>query len=482
VSNSFIIVRVKIAQILFAFFCSQSLLAQPFAGLSEAIETGGYGNVKAVVISRHGEIIFEDYFLNTEPDDLHQVFSVTKSVGAALIGIAHRQGMIRLDQDLEDFFSGLYPMSQYPFWDKRFITVEQILQQRHGIEWDEFTVPYGYPGNSLYDATVSDDWYEYLLTLPMDAQPGAKFTYSTIASTLMSRMIRQVSSQGPRTFAIQKLFGPLDIEDIHWELFSNQGMGHGRTDWPNPDGDEPLGLGLWLKPVDMVKFGELYLNGGVYNGHRILDKSWVEASWQTHSQFNSPGSGYGYQWWISTTTDSRERTWKQYYALGWAHQYVLVFPELDLVVASVADDFNYDGPGIGALLRSIILPEISPNLDERFTGSWYDPITDGQGFNLHVINDGKRLIAYWYTYGEESSKRWFTMSGPITADEADVTIKQTSGGVFLQNDPVERSEWGTGHFSVIDCNHLGLEINSEEVHTTITLTRLTGSCESAQAE
>jgi len=470
----------RTALFLLTLLCWQGLFAQQFDGLSEAIETGDYGSLKAVVIAQHGEIIYEDYFRGTGPDDLHQVFSVTKSIGSALIGIAHRKGMIGLDQDLNDFFTGLYPMHLVPYRDKRPITVEQILQQRHGVEWDEWTIPYGSPGNSLYEAEASEDWYAYFLSLPMDAQPGELFTYSTIASSLMSRMIRQVSGQGARAFAMQELFGPLGIQTIHWELFTNQGMGHGRTDWPNPDADEPLGYGLWLRAADMVKFGQLYLHGGVYNGQRVLDKAWIDASWSKHSQFSNPESGYGYQWWIGSITDDLERSWKHYYANGWAHQYVLVYPELDLVVASVADDFDYDGPGIGALLRSIILPGVSPKLDARFTGSWYDPVTDGQGFNLEIINDGQRLIAYWYTYGEGDTKRWFTMSGPITADEANVTITQTSGGVFLQGDPVQRSEWGTGHFSTVDCNHINFAVFSDEVTTVIPLSRLTGDCEAEE--
>jgi CubicO group peptidase (beta-lactamase class C family) len=462
---------------LITLFFVQNLLAQPFNGLSDAIESGNYGNLKAVVISRHGEVIYEDYFRNTRPDDLHQVFSVTKSVGSALIGIAHRQGVIRLDQDLGVFFNQLYPLSQPPFQDQRFITVEAILQQRHGIQWDEWTIPYDSPDNPLHQAEISGDWYRYVLTRPMDAQPGQKFTYNTMASNLMSRMIRFSTGLSPREFATQELFGPLGIQNTHWELFSNQGMGHGQTVWPNPDADEPLGYGLWLRPLDMVTFGELYLNGGIHDGRRILDKEWIDASWEIYSQFDNPGHGYGYQWWINTTTDNRERTWKRYYAAGWARQYILVFPELGMVVASVADDFDYDGPGINALLRDYVLPELNPRLDQRFTGAWYDPENDGQGLTLEIIEDGNRLIAFWYTYGENQSKRWFTLDGPIDGHEADVSIIQTSGGSFLQPDPVERSEWGTGHFSAIDCSHINLEINSEEIITTVMLSRLTGSCD-----
>ena len=86
---------------------SQGLAAQPFEGMREAIEQGGFGNIKAVVVSRHGEIVYEEYFRGAQASDLHQLHSVTKSVGSALIGIAHRQGKIQLDQGLNEFFSDL---------------------------------------------------------------------------------------------------------------------------------------------------------------------------------------------------------------------------------------------------------------------------------------------------------------------------------------------------------------------------------------
>jgi CubicO group peptidase (beta-lactamase class C family) len=464
-------------------FYGQSLSAEPFDGLSEAIASGGYGSLKSVVVSRHGEIIYEDYFLGTQAGDLHQVHSVTKSIGSALIGIAHRQGAIDLDQSLGHFFGSRYPMAEPPYRDKRLISVRAVLQQRHGIALDEWALDYTHPQNPVVEMINSGDWYRYVLTRPMDDQPGEKFTYSTGVSTLMSRMIRQATGRSPRQFAMQELFGPLGIQSVHWELYSDMGMGYGLTEWPNPDGDEPLGFGLWLSPTDMVRFGELYLNGGVYNGRRILDKAWVNASWTLFSNSQNtpyfagyPGSGYGYQWWAQAFTDDRGRTWTSHYAAGWARQHILVFPELDLVVASVADDYSYGGPGIGALLRSIILPALNPRLDARFDGAWYNPGTAGQGLTLEILNGGEELLGFWFTYGQGYSKRWFLIRGRIAASEAELSIIETDGGVFLQSDPVTETEWGVGRFTAIDCNHISFELESPEVIASIPLERLTGTC------
>ena len=177
-----------------------------------------------------------------------------------MTGIAHRQGNIQLDQNLNYFFGDEYPMATFMLKDKRLITAEAVLQQRHGIEWDEWTLDYRDPDNVSYQMIVSNDWYQLVLMQPTEALPGEKFAYSTGVSNLMGGMIRKLSGLSPRNFAMQELFGPLGIEDIHWEGYSENGRGNGMTQWPNPDNDEPLGYALWLKPGDMIKFGE-FLEG-----------------------------------------------------------------------------------------------------------------------------------------------------------------------------------------------------------------------------
>ncbi len=457
--------------------------AQTFDDLDQAIRQGAFGNLKAVVASRNGEIIFEGYYRGTGVDDLHQVQSITKSIGSALVGIAHRQGKIELDQTLGDFFEDLYPMAQPPYQDKSAITVEQILQQRHGVLWDEDSLDYRHPQNPVNQMVNSNDWYQYFLSRPMDALPGQKFAYSSGASNVLSRFIRVSTGVGPEEFAMRELFIPLGISQVHWEVYSEQGPGTGMTDWPAPDYDVPLAFALWLRARDMVKIGELYLNGGVYEGHRLLDQSWIDASWVKYSHsgnsdfFPQPGWGYGYQWWIAESPDARGRNWHVFFASGWGSQVIFVVPELDLVLVTAADNYDYDGPDVDALMYTV-LETLNPDLDQRFDGSWYDPENDGQGFQLDVLDDEKTVIAYWYTYEPDGSgkQRWFLLQGQIVDGVSDVTIYKTLGGVFLQSDPYFLEEWGTGRLSAVGCNNLELQIKSDEVETTISLDRITGVC------
>lgn len=469
-------------------FFTPALAAQTFNGLSDAIEQGDFGNLKAVVVSRHGEIIYEDYFRGTGADDLHQVQSVTKSVGSALLGIAHRKGLIRLDQDLEHHFSGLYDMTQSGRADKRAITVEQVINHRMGIEWDETSTDYRNVANSTNQLINSSDWYDFVLNRPLATPPGQNFRYSSGASTLMSRMIRVATGMSPDEFARQELFDPLGIGPVHWELYSELGQGTGMTDWPNPDQDPPLGFSLWLRARDMLKIGELYLNGGMHGSQRILDKSWVDASWTSHSHAgNSDYStslnwGYGYQWWRLDIGDPAGRTWHVFFASGWGSQVIFVLPELDLVMVTTGDNYDHNGADVDALLVTRILPELNPYLDVRYSGSWYDPATNGQGFSMEVLEERGELLAYWYTYSDSGEKRWYLLQGAVVDGIGEVTIYETEGGRFLQGDPVTLNEWGSGRFMPHDCGHMNFEFESDETSTTIPLTRLTGACYSAPGE
>jgi CubicO group peptidase (beta-lactamase class C family) len=466
----------------FTLLLSNSVFAQSFDGLSQVIEQGSFGNLKSVIIAQDGEILYEDYFRGTDAGTLHQVQSVTKSVGATLVGIAHRQGKISLDEDMNELFSGLYDMTQPGLLNKTGITVEQVLQQRHGIEWDEDSTDYRDPLNPVGQMLASDDWYRYVLGRPVDASPGTTFTYSSGASTLMSRFIRVATGMGPEAFAMQELFEPLGIGNVHWEVYSEQGMGSGITDWANPDGDAPLGFGLWLTARDMLKIGQLYLDGGVFNGRRILDESWIEAAWTRYSNsdnssyFPEPGWGHGYQWWVARLSDLTGRDFSIYFASGWGSQVIFIIPDLGLVVVATGDNYDYNGPNVDALLVTQVLPNLKPKLDGRFSGSWYDPDMSGQGLNLEVIEQRDVAAGYWYTYTQSGDLRWFIYQGSTVDDHADVTIYEASGGVFLQNDPVNLSVWGSGRFSTIDCMHMEFSVESAEVSTTIPLTRLTGNC------
>lgn len=458
------------------------------AGIEAAltdIASGDYGDIRSLLIIKNGQLVTEDYFISSGVKA--PVYSITKSIGSALLGIAQQRGA---DIDVER--SMLSYMPQYAdivdFDNKSAITLENLLTQRHGLDWDEWTIQYEQPNNPVTIMLNTSDWYRTVLDWPLATAPDTDFAYSTGASSLMSVVLNNVTGMTPYQFANEALFAPLDITDTRWELVGANGIaGTGISEFPNDL--EPLGFGIWLKPYDMAKIGELFRLGGVWQGQRLLSETWVEASVQPRNNgitdpdiFASANFGYGYQWWTLSFTDSLNRTWHSYYASGYGRQYIFVFPEADMVVVSTAKDFFYDDVGIGYQLRNNILPALIDgpqghlSMNSDLNGSWYWPENSGQGINLEILNDGTEALAYWYTYDSDNNQRWFIMQGEIADNAARVTIRSTDNGSFVYSDLPDVSVWGTGELFFNSCSSGTFQFISEveNVSGEIPLTRLTG--------
>jgi CubicO group peptidase (beta-lactamase class C family) len=177
-----------------------------------------------------------------------------------------------------------------------------------------------------------------ILTYGLELPPGEGFSYSNTGSHLVSAVLREalvrVDGDNPRTvfeYAREKLFDPLEIDshDAHEKrVFPGDPAYDGLTrfDW----GTDAAGLHsscclLRLRPEDMIKFGELYLGGGVWHGKRILPAGWVEQTMMP-SDVNSQ---YGLMWWL----DIDQHGHTAWVARGWGGQVIAVVPEHQLVVA-----------------------------------------------------------------------------------------------------------------------------------------------------
>lgn len=337
----------------------------PLLALDSAIRAGDFDNVDRLVVIRNGQLVLSetyplDYrqissgfdmrphqFNYQHPDwhpyymgrEVHSLQSVTKSVTSALIGIAIGRGEIPgVDVPvlllLEDY--------DVEFPDERLetATLEDLLTMRLGIEWHEQDRPIG-PENTTIQLEFSDDWVEFTLGQPMDSDPGELFNYNSGGSHLMSAILREATGMTAEVYAEEFLFGPLGIDTYHWKR-------------------EPAGLsdtegGLYLEAEDLARFGQLYLDDGVWSGERILPAGWVEASVTRHVDDVAPdnpnwNAGYGYQWWRLDRDDLE--VWA---GLGYGGQYLLVLPEQRIV--GVANSWNVFGPHtpvLGAFLEALI--------------------------------------------------------------------------------------------------------------------------------
>ncbi|HET6565200.1 MAG TPA: serine hydrolase, partial [Xanthomonadales bacterium] len=257
-----------------------------FDQLDAAVRQGQYGQVKSLLVLRHGKLVYEGYFRGASVNDLQPLYSVTKSWGSMLVGIAIARGELQgLDQPLADVFTQ-YSSVFNSAPGKRDITIKDILTMRHGLAWDEWSTSFTDPANPVNQMTKAADWWQFVLSRPQTAAPGAAFRYSTGTSNLMGGLIHSATGLSAIDYSRQHLFAPLEINDFHLEVdLSGSPRGTGISNFQ--PGFTPTGHGLWLKPRDLAKLGQLYLDGGVWQGERIIPSKWIGDSWLAYSDSSS---------------------------------------------------------------------------------------------------------------------------------------------------------------------------------------------------
>jgi CubicO group peptidase (beta-lactamase class C family) len=285
-----------------------ALLAQ---GVERAFELP---NLRGMIVSQRGEIVLERYRGGAGADRATNVKSASKSVLSALVGIAIAEGHIHgIDQPISDFFPAYFAR---PGVDprKRAITVGHLLSMQSGLESTSF---------SEYGAWVSSrHWVNAALDQPMVDEPGGRMLYSTGSTHLLSAILTRATGKSTWAYANEKIAEPLGFRIRPWQR-DPQGIYFGGND-------------MYLTPRQMLRFGQMWLDGGVYHGRRVVPEAWVRESVKprTTSPFN--GHGYGLGWW---SRDSGGR--RAAFAWGYGGQYVFVVPELQLVAVFIS---RSDGP------------------------------------------------------------------------------------------------------------------------------------------
>lgn len=282
-----------------------AMLVQMF----ESIDQRKLG-IDSVIIVRNGYIVEEKYYPPYTKNTRHELYSCTKSFISALVGIAIDEGYIdSVNQRVLDFFPG-YIFGQIDS-QKESMTLEDLLLMRSGLEWDEGTPVY-------QEMLATRDWVKFVLDKPMKNEPGTQFNYCSGCSHVLSAIIQYTTGVNTREYAQTRLFDPLNIKNIQWEL-DGSGIPNG-------------GWGLEIKPRDMAKFGYLYLNHGTWDGQQIVPSEWVRVSTQG-GLATGEGVDYAYQWWVYSTPN-------MYAAQGLKGQKIYVIPSLEMVIVFTADMEN----------------------------------------------------------------------------------------------------------------------------------------------
>lgn len=298
------------------------------AGIRAAVEDlDALGGIHGILVLKGGSVIAESWWQPYSASRPHLLFSVSKSVTSTAVGLAIDEGLFGLDSRVIDLLAEDAPAE--PDANLAAMTVRHLLSMTTGHATDTMA--------SLDRAEGT--WASAILAEPVPHVPGATFVYNTGATYLLSAIVQKYSGLSLTDYLQPRLFGPLGITSRRWEQ--------------SPEGIDTGGFGLRLLPEDVAKFGQLYLQHGLWEGSQLVPAAWIA---EATSKLVANGSGaddwqagYGYQFW-----QNRDGSYRGDGAFG---QFVIVHEKLDAVIVITGGL-----PDMGAVI-DIVFAELVPALE-----------------------------------------------------------------------------------------------------------------------
>lgn len=292
-----------------------------------------FARLHTIVAAHQGEIFFEETWGGPGPREPVNIKSLSKTVMSALAGIAIEQGIIEsVDQPVVELLGDRVPGNATPGVET--ITVGNLLSMQAGLERTS--------GGNYGRWVVSNNWVNFVLTRPMVSPPGEDRLYSTGSSHLLSAALTEASGRSTHALAQDWLSNPLNVRLPPWPT-DPQGIYFGGND-------------MVMSPLAILRFGEMYRQGGQIDGVRVLPEGWVEASWDPRGRSRWTSDEYGFGWFITEIAGSTA-----YYGRGYGGQILYVIPELEMTIAITSSPYP-PSPGSGYVrqLQTIIEDTLVP--------------------------------------------------------------------------------------------------------------------------
>ena len=289
--------------------------------------------LNSLIIARDGEVQFAEALRGPGLDRTVNIKSVSKTLMAALVGIALDRGILdNVNQSVAELLPDSMPNDADP--RIRQITVDHLLTMRAGLERTS--------GPNYGRWVASDNWVRFALSRPIVAEPGGRMLYSTGSYHLLAAILTRLTGSSVLALARDWLGEPLAIAIPPWTR--------------DPQGIYMGGNNMALSPNALLKFGEMYRRQGRFDDRQIISRNWVETSWQPRTRSPFSGDYYGYGWFIDSI-----RGHGAYYARGYGGQLVYLVPELGLTVVITSDPTRPARSGgyfsdLKALLTDQIIP------------------------------------------------------------------------------------------------------------------------------
>ena len=306
--------------------------AVPFGAAMERARS--LDQLHAIVIGHGGEVAAAEAFRGPALDRPANVKSVSKTLVAALTGIA-------IDQDhlpgpgatLGETAPGLIPRDADPRVAD--ITIADLLTMQAGLERTS--------GGNYGGWVSSRNWVADALSRPFVAAPGSRMLYSTGSYHILGAVLSEVTGQSLLTLAREGLGAPLGIEIPAWTR--------------DPQGRYMGGNEMALSPLALFRFGEAFRQDGLHDGRRIVSAGWVRQSFTPRTRSFFSGNDYGYGWFLA-----RGGGHLVAFGRGYGGQMIYVVPSLALTVVITSDPnrpARSDGHvgDLNRMMAELILPE-----------------------------------------------------------------------------------------------------------------------------
>ncbi|GJM38247.1 MAG: hypothetical protein DHS20C19_16140 [Acidimicrobiales bacterium] len=295
------------------------------AGLSAATQLAEDRQSHCLLVLREGRIVHEWYGDGASADDDFSVFSVTKSVSAAIVGSAVRAGHLAVDEPASTY------LDEWVGTDSESVTIEQILQNISGRLYD--------PVPDLFELGNQPDMTTHSIGLTQERDPGTAWFYNQSAIQTLEAIVERATGEDTGEFAETALFDPIGMD-----------VAYSRDD----AGNLPMFAGLRAGCRDLGRFALLTARGGAWGGTQLIGADYMAAA-ITGTEINN---AYGYLYWHNAEPgtwdhtnpgrDRAERFWPDlpidaYGANGLGEQFATVFPTEDVIVVRIGAPAGVQG-------------------------------------------------------------------------------------------------------------------------------------------
>lgn len=348
----------------------------------------------SLLLMRHDKLLFEGYYAPCTADTLHRMFSISKSLTSIAIGLLADEKRLSLDDPIVKYFPEKLPGQVHPWIAS--MTIKDMLMMR------------SCHASTTYKIDMTADWVESYFTTPPTHPAGTIFHYDTSAPHTLCALVEKMTGMDMLDFLKTKL-APLALSEHSYMIKDPFGVSMG-------------GSGLVALPMDMLKFGYFLAHKGCVCGQQLISPSYIDMAVSNLSEtcvtapLPSEAQGYGMQFWRGEQNN--------YVCYGMGGQFIIVFPDYDLICVTTADTQSIAGGNqqiYDALYEEILpyignapLPEnpaaarqlaqivsslrIEPLKSAAFSEKTLESIHEinGKTFRVQTSNSGFESFTVWF--------------------------------------------------------------------------------------